>query len=131
MTKESKRLLDLNTSGILPGHLAQQYPTITTYRPTCKHSSYCWGRCYHSIGTLVGERVCRHQYLPRHSMRSTSPVLPPPPPPSLFPLPPPLTNISTPAGTTMGLKDREWGHMGVMIIQGTLGWTMLAPAARE
>lgn len=36
---------------------------------------------------------------------------------------------STPAGTTMGLKDREWGQMGVIMIAGTLGWIMEAPAA--
>ena len=42
-----------------------------------------------------------------------------------------LTFSSTPAGTTMDLNEREWGQMGVMSIHGTLGWTMLAPAARE
>ena len=42
-----------------------------------------------------------------------------------------LTFSSTPAGTTMDLKEREWGQMGVMSIHGTLGWTMLAPAASE
>ncbi len=31
----------------------------------------------------------------------------------------------------MDLKEREWGQMGVMSIHGTLGWTMLAPAASE
>lgn len=36
---------------------------------------------------------------------------------------------STPAGTTMGLKDSEWGQMGVTIMAGTLGWIMEAPAA--
>lgn len=41
------------------------------------------------------------------------------------------TSNSTPEGTTMDLKEREWGHIGVTIIQGTLGWTMLAPAAKE
>lgn len=40
-----------------------------------------------------------------------------------------LTMSSTPAGTTMGLKDREWGQMGVTMIAGTLGWIMEAPAA--
>ena len=43
----------------------------------------------------------------------------------------PLTLISTPAGTTIGRKDREWGQMGVMRMQGTLGWIMEAPAATE
>ena len=41
------------------------------------------------------------------------------------------TVISTPEGSTVGLKEREWGQMGVTTMQGTLGWTMLAPAARE
>lgn len=36
---------------------------------------------------------------------------------------------STPAGTTMGLKEREWGQMGVIMMAGTLGWIMEAPAA--
>lgn len=36
---------------------------------------------------------------------------------------------STPAGTTMGLKDSEWGQMGVTMMAGTLGWIMEAPAA--
>ena len=40
-----------------------------------------------------------------------------------------LTLISTPAGTTMGLKDNECGHTGVMRMAGTLGWIMEAPAA--
>lgn len=40
-----------------------------------------------------------------------------------------LTLSSTPAGTTMGLKEREWGQMGVTMIAGTLGWIMDAPAA--
>ena len=31
----------------------------------------------------------------------------------------------------MDLKEREWGQMGVTIMQGTLGCTMLAPAANE
>ena len=31
----------------------------------------------------------------------------------------------------MGLKDRECGQMGVMRIQGTLGWIIDAPAATE
>lgn len=39
------------------------------------------------------------------------------------------TLISTPAGTTMGLKDKEWGQIGVSRMQGTLGWIMEAPAA--
>jgi hypothetical protein len=29
----------------------------------------------------------------------------------------------------MGLKEREWGQMGVTITAGTEGWIMLAPAA--
>lgn len=29
----------------------------------------------------------------------------------------------------MGLKDREWGQMGVIMMAGTLGWIMEAPAA--
>ncbi|WAR15218.1 NU98B-like protein [Mya arenaria] len=33
-----------------------------------------------------------------------------------------LTFNSTPAGTTMGLNDREWGHIGVTMMAGTLGW---------
>lgn len=36
---------------------------------------------------------------------------------------------STPAGTTIGLKDKEWGQIGVIMIAGTEGWIMLAPAA--
>lgn len=36
---------------------------------------------------------------------------------------------STPAGTTMGLKDSECGQMGVTMMAGTLGWIMEAPAA--
>lgn len=36
---------------------------------------------------------------------------------------------STPAGTTMGRKDSEWGQMGVTMMAGTLGWIMDAPAA--
>lgn len=39
------------------------------------------------------------------------------------------TISSTPAGTTMGLKDSEWGQMGVTMMAGTLGWIMDAPAA--
>lgn len=39
------------------------------------------------------------------------------------------TLSSTPAGTTMGLKERECGQMGVIMIAGTLGWIMEAPAA--
>lgn len=39
------------------------------------------------------------------------------------------TLSSTPAGTTMGLKEREWGQMGVIMMAGTLGWIMDAPAA--
>ena len=42
-----------------------------------------------------------------------------------------LTVSSTPEGTTIERKEREWGQIGVTIIQGTLGWTILAPAARE
>lgn len=40
-----------------------------------------------------------------------------------------LTLSSTPAGTTMGRNDREWGQMGVIMMAGTLGWIMEAPAA--
>lgn len=40
-----------------------------------------------------------------------------------------LTLSSTPAGTTIGLKEREWGQIGVTMIAGTLGWIMDAPAA--
>lgn len=40
-----------------------------------------------------------------------------------------FTLSSTPAGTTMGLKDNEWGQMGVIMMAGTLGWIMEAPAA--
>lgn len=40
-----------------------------------------------------------------------------------------LTMSSTPAGTTMGLKESECGQMGVTIMAGTLGWIMEAPAA--
>ena len=40
-----------------------------------------------------------------------------------------LTLISTPAGTTIGLKDKECGQTGVMMIAGTLGCTIEAPAA--
>ena len=36
---------------------------------------------------------------------------------------------STPAGTTMGLKDNECGQIGVTIIAGTDGCIMEAPAA--
>lgn len=36
---------------------------------------------------------------------------------------------STPAGTTIGRNDSEWGQMGVTMMAGTLGWTMEAPAA--
>ncbi|KAF9424584.1 hypothetical protein HW555_000395 [Spodoptera exigua] len=39
------------------------------------------------------------------------------------------SKISTPAGTTIGLKDSEWGQMGVTIMAGTEGWIILAPAA--
>lgn len=39
------------------------------------------------------------------------------------------TLSSTPAGTTMGLKERECGQMGVIMMAGTLGWIMEAPAA--
>ena len=42
-----------------------------------------------------------------------------------------LTSSSTPDGTTMDLKESECGQMGVTIMQGTLGCTMLAPAASE
>lgn len=40
-----------------------------------------------------------------------------------------LTFSSTPAGTTIGRNDSEWGQMGVTMMAGTLGWTMEAPAA--
>lgn len=40
-----------------------------------------------------------------------------------------VTLSSTPAGTTMGLKEREWGQMGVSMMAGTEGWIMDAPAA--
>lgn len=40
-----------------------------------------------------------------------------------------LTFSSTPAGTTMGRKDSEWGQMGVIMMAGTFGWIMEAPAA--
>lgn len=40
-----------------------------------------------------------------------------------------ITLISTPAGTTMGLKDSEWGQTGAMRMAGTLGCIMDAPAA--
>ena len=40
-----------------------------------------------------------------------------------------VTLSSTPAGTTIGLKDNECGQMGVTIIAGTLGWIIDAPAA--
>lgn len=39
------------------------------------------------------------------------------------------TLSSTPAGTTMGLKESECGQMGVIMMAGTLGWIMEAPAA--
>lgn len=39
------------------------------------------------------------------------------------------TLSSTPAGTTMGRKESECGQMGVIMIAGTLGWIMEAPAA--
>ena len=31
----------------------------------------------------------------------------------------------------MGLKEREWGQIGVINMQGTFGWIMEAPAATE
>ena len=40
-----------------------------------------------------------------------------------------LTFISTPAGTTIGRKDKECGQMGVNMIAGTFGCIMEAPAA--
>ena len=40
-----------------------------------------------------------------------------------------LTFNSTPAGTTIGLNDKEWGQMGVTIIAGTDGCIIEAPAA--
>ena len=36
---------------------------------------------------------------------------------------------STPAGTTIGLKESEWGQIGVTIMAGTDGCIMEAPAA--
>jgi len=33
-----------------------------------------------------------------------------------------ITLSSTPAGTTIGLKDKEWGQIGVIIMAGTEGW---------
>lgn len=39
------------------------------------------------------------------------------------------TFSSTPAGTTIGLKDSEWGQMGVTMMAGTEGWIIDAPAA--
>ena len=39
------------------------------------------------------------------------------------------TMSSTPAGTTMGLKESECGQMGVTMMAGTLGWIIEAPAA--
>ncbi|KAI2797596.1 hypothetical protein BLOT_014130 [Blomia tropicalis] len=36
---------------------------------------------------------------------------------------------STPAGTTIGRNESECGHIGVIIIAGTLGWIIEAPAA--
>lgn len=40
-----------------------------------------------------------------------------------------FTLSSTPAGTTMGLKERECGQIGVTMMAGTLGWIIEAPAA--
>jgi len=40
-----------------------------------------------------------------------------------------LTLSSTPAGTTMGRNESECGQMGVIIMAGTDGWIMEAPAA--
>ena len=40
-----------------------------------------------------------------------------------------FTLSSTPAGTTMGLNESEWGQMGVTMIAGTEGWIIEAPAA--
>ena len=40
-----------------------------------------------------------------------------------------ITFNSTPAGTTIGLNDKECGHIGVTMMAGTLGWIMDAPAA--
>ena len=40
-----------------------------------------------------------------------------------------FTFNSTPAGTTIGRNDREWGQIGVRIIPGTLGCTIDAPVA--
>jgi len=37
--------------------------------------------------------------------------------------------ISTPAGSTIGLKERLCAHTGTTSIAGTLGCIMLAPAA--
>lgn len=40
-----------------------------------------------------------------------------------------FTLSSTPAGTTMGLNESECGQIGVIIMAGTLGWIIEAPAA--
>ena len=40
-----------------------------------------------------------------------------------------VTFNSTPAGTTIGRNDKECGQMGVIIIAGTFGWIIEAPAA--
>lgn len=40
-----------------------------------------------------------------------------------------FTLSSTSAGTTMGLKERECGQMGVIMMAGTFGWIIDAPAA--
>lgn len=42
---------------------------------------------------------------------------------------PPLTDISTPDGTTTGRNDNECGHIGQITIDGVLGCTTDAPAA--
>jgi hypothetical protein len=40
-----------------------------------------------------------------------------------------ITFSSTPAGTTIGLNESEWGQMGVTMMAGTDGWIIEAPAA--
>lgn len=64
----------------------------------------------------------QHVSLNRGAISSERQPTPPHPPA-------PPTMSSTPAGTTMGLKDSEWGQMGVTMMAGTLGWIMEAPAA--
>lgn len=42
-----------------------------------------------------------------------------------------LTLICEPEGTSIGRNESEWGHIGVIMIAGTLGWTIELPAAVE